>query len=158
MKTSHPLLFILSAAIFAFASCEESENTALSPGLNITIGQACGWCAGQDELAISKETWSYYYDYACGDSLDVPLKFFNTPEQDWEKLVLLLDKDDFSAIDLNSCNVCFDGCDTWVKVEDARYSHTIQFGEIADVPASQHEFVSTLHTLIIQAREDFGKK
>lgn len=148
------LLFLIAA----FTSCEGSVKTTLSNGLNITIGRVCGWCTGQDELAISQETCSYYYDHACGDSLDVPKKFFNTPKAEWEKLVSLLDKNEFKNIDINTCNVCADGCDIWVIVEDSGYSHTIRFGDESEVGGSQRKYVSTLQNLISKVREDFDVK
>ncbi|MFY0606254.1 MAG: hypothetical protein JXR10_06035 [Cyclobacteriaceae bacterium] len=107
--------------------CEEQEPLELSDGLQVKVGQTCGWCHGTEEMIITYETSSYQYNYACGDSLDVPEFFFATDDEDWIILQQYYASGIFQKERLNSCGVCADGCDYWIRYIDGDYEHEIRF-------------------------------
>lgn len=156
MKIS-TLATILISTLLA-SGCKESNQQELSEGLQIRVGRICGWCAGEDVLALSAETYAYAYDHACEDELDVAKQFYDTPKQDWHELINHYDQQAFAKEDLNTCNVCADGCDSWVKVTDGEFEHEIRFGspdQIAD--RNVRVFSKKLISLIEEAREKFRK-
>ncbi|RED99404.1 hypothetical protein [Marinoscillum furvescens] len=153
-------LTLRSFALFSLlAACQETNNRQLSDGFQVRIGQICGWCAGEHELALSAETYSYTYDHACDDELDVPEQFFDTPDQDWHELTRHYHKQDFAKETIATCNVCADGCDYWVIVSDGEFSHEIRFGNPKEVKTrSVRIFSKKLVTLLKEAQEEFGQE
>ena len=86
----------------------------------------CGWCAGADSLLITEKKTHYEYFSPCDDS-----DYFRdtvTEKKEWNDLIGQLDMEKFQNIDINTCYVCVDGCDTWINVKDSSVSHTIRFG------------------------------
>lgn len=45
-----------------------------------------------------------------------------------DALLASLNFSEFEKLDLNSCNICFDGCDDWIQVIDGVESHYIRYG------------------------------
>ncbi len=121
------VLLLLFFVMVGLIACEETNPQAFSEGLQVRVGRKCGWCYGQKELTISSAVSSFYYDYACSDSLDVTERFFSTPTKQWTAINAFLSQGDFQSLDLNSCAVCADGCDYWIKVIDVDYEHQITF-------------------------------
>jgi len=87
----------------------------------------CGWCAGGDSLLVTQEKTHYESNTECGKI--TKNREIETAETDWNELIKLLDKEEFQKIDLNTCNVCGDGCDTWITLNDGGNTHTIRFGD-----------------------------
>jgi hypothetical protein len=116
---------ILSALIIiCFSSaCEDDKND--SRGLMIMTGISCGWCAGEDSLAITSLKSIYEFKGAC----DEPNKSIteHTQSEVWRELRTSLNWDDFKAIDVNTCALCADGCDTWIRIQNGAESHYIRF-------------------------------
>ncbi len=124
MKGIHILIISI---LLLLSSCETGN---VQPGacekLVISSGTACGWCAGGDSLLVTKEVTRYGYYSPCDDN-DFSLDSVTSPDE-WDKLTGLLDMEEFSLIDINTCNVCADGCDTWITVVKGEYSHTVRYG------------------------------
>jgi hypothetical protein len=121
-------MLTLSMSLLLLISCnEEKIATELkSSSLEITLGSICGWCAGGDSLLVTELKTHYEYNTPC-DDFDLK-KDTVTNRQDWEELTNLLDFEEFKKIDINTCYVCADGCDTWITVNDGAITHTIRFG------------------------------
>ena len=121
MKVIQFILLILF--LVQFASCEvETEQ----PDMVITIGSVCGWCAGSDSLVITKIKKTFTLAAIC-DRKEKRMSNL-TPQTEWEELLALYNQQKFKAINVNSCNVCADGCDTWIRVENGDFNHEIRFG------------------------------
>lgn len=123
--------FAVATLLLLTASCEhKNENSDdlnyEEKGLIIKMSFACGWCGGADSLIITQDVTIYNYKDPCGDN-DLSDKT-NTKSEDWKELNELLNFDEFEAITVNSCDVCFDGCDTWISVKSDDYNHEIRFG------------------------------
>lgn len=125
MKISSFLVIaIFTLSIYACTSPTLSSKS--SDNMQFAIGRQCGWCAGKDSLTIDYSTTAYIYEAPCDDS-DFNKKD-KTNKADIDELVSLLDYEAFKQIEVNSCDVCFDGCDTWVWVKKDSDFHIIQFG------------------------------
>ena len=140
MKTLKTIIVLLTIIL---VSCEsEAEN----PEMVITIGTTCGWCAGTDSLVITKNNMTYTLAAICDRSEKIINK--STPDSIWQKLNGLYDQSKFRKININTCNVCADGCDTWIRVQNGDFNHEIRFGSYQDtVLFPIIEFVESLNDL-----------
>lgn len=138
-------LFILALLSTIIVSCEfksEIDNSEMF----ITIGTTCGWCAGTDSLVITKTNMNYTLAAICDKSGKKISK--STPDSIWQKLNGLYDQSKFEKININTCNVCADGCDTWIRVQHGDFNHIIRFGSYQDtVLFPIWEFVEKLNDL-----------
>ena len=121
-------LLTIGLLLFLFTSCNENRNELdLKTGkVEISMCSICGWCAGGDSLLITQERTYYELNKQCGEI--TKNREIATTKKDWDELIDLLDKDEFQKININTCNVCVDGCDTWITLNDGGNSHTIRFG------------------------------
>lgn len=121
MKVFKFILLILF--LIQITSCEvETEKSEMV----ITIGTVCGWCAGSDSLVITKQKKAFTLAAIC-DRKEKRISNL-TPKTEWEELLALYNQQKFEAINVNTCNVCADGCDTWIRVENGDFNHEIRFG------------------------------
>jgi len=115
------------------------------PNLVIKTGQICGWCSGEDTLAITMET-IHFKTSKCGS--DIIEDILNTKTNEWNTLVSNLDLEAFSNINSNTCNVCADGCDKWIIIEEGDYYHRISYSPLnTNVVAPVQEFVAVLDSI-----------
>jgi len=121
MKVNTFIILILFLVLII--SCD-SENE--KPEMVFTIGTVCGWCAGSDSLVITKQKKTFTLAAICDRKEKRTSNL--TPETEWEELIALYNQQKFEAININTCNVCADGCDTWIRVENGDFSHEIRFG------------------------------
>jgi hypothetical protein len=73
-----------------------------------------------------------------------------TGEIDQESLNQLkasLDFAEFKKLDMNSCNVCVDGCDDWITIKNGVESHTIRFSRNDPKLQPIKAFVESLSSL-----------
>jgi len=118
------VLFVL----LAFIACSEEYETDKDSFkyYSVVLGHVCGWCAGADSLWVTAEALTYTKIMYCEDSTAIQKKPYSLNELN--QLLELLDIDDFMDISINTCNVCVDGCDTWITVQKGTLHHTIRFG------------------------------
>lgn len=142
MKVNTFIILILFLVLII--SCESETE---KPEMVFTIGTVCGWCAGSDSLVITKQKKTFTLAAICDRKEKRTSNL--TPETEWEELIALYNQQKFEAINVNTCNVCADGCDTWIRVENGNFSHEIRFGGIQDSTILKpiKEFVEKLESL-----------
>lgn len=141
MKALKLIILVLLSLIII--SC---DSDAENPEMVITIGTTCGWCAGTDSLVIAKDKMTYTLAAICDRSEKTISK--STPDSIWQKINSLYDQAKFERININTCNVCADGCDTWIRVHNGDFNHIIRFGSYQDTVLSPiWEFVEKLNDL-----------
>ncbi len=115
--------------IFAAWSCSESKEEVLeSSDLVIKTGTVCGWCSQNDTLIISGKSYRYVNFVQCSTE-NPSVKNSGTLEtSETQALLKVLDFQEFKKLELNSCNVCVDGCDDWISIKNGAETHTIRFG------------------------------
>jgi hypothetical protein len=59
--------------------------------------------------------------------------------------------DDFIKLNYNSCNICIDGCDEWIYMQNEESSHKITFG-----PGFKNDSINKLQTKLKQLRTEFN--
>jgi hypothetical protein len=115
------LIIIISIVLVLSCEKEKGDNEFV-----ISIGTVCGWCRGSDNLTITEAKTSYEYLSPC-DNNDFS-RYALTGKNEWDELIELLDMDKYQNININTCYVCVDGCDTWLSVKNGSVSHEIRFG------------------------------
>lgn len=125
-------IYIFSLLVLVCLSCErlsDDEHCYIDPSqydLIIKSGRLCGWCGGQDSLIVTYDQTNYGWNDPCGDN-DI---FISEPTDSilFTELIDVLNFDAFRAINVNSCNVCADGCDDWIEITMDENTHYIQYG------------------------------
>ncbi len=147
------LYFLFTFCLFCAVSCNNDDDTlelADAAELEITSGFICGWCAGADSIVIVRDKYAYVKFDPCSDEAFHPREFGDVTADQWNELIQLLDFDTFKSIDRNTCNICVDGCDYWVKVRQGDEIHKVTFGQSkADTIALEPimPFIEELHLL-----------
>lgn len=135
-------IIILILLIISAFSCEpESKEQS---DMEITIGTVCGWCGGTDSLLITGKDMTFTLEAICDRSEYKTSK--SIPDSVWKKIIDAYDQNKFSKVNINTCNVCADGCDTWIRVRNGAFTHEIRFGGIQDSSILKpiNEFVEIL--------------
>lgn len=115
--------------VFVFSACRKEKPIVFYNGdLEITSGFVCGWCSGADSITFINHDFEYQSFNPCTQEPKEAKKTGTVSEEQWSELAQLLDFDDFSAIDLNTCHVCADGCDNWVRIRQENEEHMIRYG------------------------------
>lgn len=114
-------------------------------------GIACGWCSSPDSLAVTSLNTSYEFKGACGE----PDKSITerTQSEVWKDLRTSLNWNDFKAIDVNTCALCADGCDTWIRIQNGAESHYIRFTDSSTEIEPIRGFVDKLKALHDEFRQ-----
>jgi hypothetical protein len=152
MKKYISLIFLL---LIFLVGCKKQENYPVfkeeSP-LKIKAGFMCGWGSGEDSLYISNTVIKYVY-YVPAKSLLPKFKQTRaTTEAEWINILNALDLNKFIKLNYNSCNICVDGCDEWISIQDDLISHQIRFGY-----GSKIDSICDLQTILAQFRSEFSK-
>ncbi len=150
-KKMKPITFLILTLFFVFSSCKKSE---LTPGSDLIIkaGFECGWGSGEDSLEISKTTIKYVYYIPAKSHEPIINKTRAVSDSEWSKILNDVNLDDFVKLNYQSCNICVDGCDEWILVQDDKITHNIRFtkGEKIDQ-------INNLQNKLEQLRTEFSK-
>lgn len=145
------IVFAVSLILIAF-SChnEQLAEKDLNSKLIIKTGTVCGWCPVNDTLTIYGNAVRYVNYTKCDNSNPVVEKTGQLPTSELEALINKLDIGELKKIDLNSCNVCADGCDDWILFDNGSQSHYIRFGKGDPKLQSVQLFIDQLNAIKIQ--------
>jgi hypothetical protein len=133
-------IFVISC--FGLA-CQDDKDD--SRKLIIMTGKLCGWCSGGDSLAISSLKSVYEFTGACGEPDKSIIE--NTPVEQWRDLRTSLNWNDFKKVNVNTCALCVDGCDTWIRINNGSETHYIRFTESSPETEPISIFVEKLKAL-----------
>ncbi len=120
---------LLTISIIAlFVGCTSTDDKLAEKEYNLVIstGTQCGWCSGNDSLSVNSSAMHYDTDNPCNNpAIRIDM---STDNKDWGELEAALNWDEFKALDLNTCNYCADGCDTWISISRDDEYHRIRYG------------------------------
>lgn len=122
-------ILIFAVIVVVALACKDEQLVSEKHFSDLTIktGTICGWCARNDTLSISGNSVRYVNFTQCDNSIPAIEKTAEIEAQTLDSLLMLLDYDEFKKIELNTCNVCFDGCDNWIEIHQGEESHYIRF-------------------------------
>ncbi len=121
------IIFFCSFAFAAWSCSESKEEVLESSDLVIKAGTVCGWCSQNDTLIISGKSFRYVNFIKCSTTNPSVKKTGQLETTELESLINKLDFQEFKKLELNSCNVCFDGCDDWISIKNGAETHSIRF-------------------------------
>ena len=144
-------LFLILTTFFILLSCKKSE---LPPDSDLIIkaGFICGWGSGEDSLEISQSKIKYVYYIPAQSRMPIIRKSRSVTENEWREILNDVNLDDFLKLNYQSCNICVDGCDEWISVQNYKISHIITFGK-----GSQIATISRLQNKLAELRAEFSK-
>jgi len=122
--------FLLIGVVFivAFACTYDSlDDKSSDSDLIIKTGTICGWCSVNDTLTITRNSVRYVNYANCSTSKPSVEKMGELNAAEFDALLAKLDFAELKKLDLNSCNVCFDGCDDWIYFRNGSEDHYIRF-------------------------------
>ena len=141
MKSIRPLLQTIKieyckisiiCIFFAILCCScknEIHNQINNSILFIQSGSVCGRGSGTDSLKITKSEILYsYYIPRLSDKPQI-LKKRGISKEEWNQIINCFNPIEFSKLNFNSCNVCFDGCDEWILILNELNLHKITFAK-----------------------------
>lgn len=141
-------LFYLCVLALTALSCVESKNEDLEQSdLVIKTGTVCGWCAQNDTLVISGRKVKYVNYIECSTTNPSVSKTSQMEAAELRSLTDKLDFAEFKKLDMNSCNVCVDGCDDWISISKGSEKHIVLFGRAEAKLQPIKEFVDELNAL-----------
>ena len=151
------VIALTASLLMVFISCRYDHMAAADSGSNVIIktGTICGWCAVNDTLSISGESIRYVNYTGCNNVGPAVEKKGQLLTGELDELLSKLDINELIKIDLNSCNVCADGCDDWIFFDNGVESHYIRYGKGDPKLQTIKLFVDRLNT--IKARYSLEK-
>jgi hypothetical protein len=120
--------------------------------LIIKAGFMCGWGSGEDSLEISQTKIKYVYYIPAQSSIPIINKSRSVPESEWTEILNDVNLDYFVKLNYQSCNICVDGCDEWISIQDDKISHNIRFGK-----GLQIDTINRLQNKLAELRAEFSK-
>ena len=145
-------IMLVVSVILIVNSCQSDQLTEKNIHSNLIIktGTICGWCTVNDTLTIHGNAVGYVNYTKCDDSKPFVEKNGQLPTSELEMLINKLDISELKKIDLNSCNVCADGCDDWIFFDNGSQSHYIRFGNGDPKLQPIQLFIGQLNAIKIQ--------
>jgi hypothetical protein len=121
-------IFACLVLLAAFSCARETiEEKSKGSDFIIKTGTVCGWCTVNDTLTIIGTTVRYVNYANCSTASPTVQKNGQLNLAERNDLLAKLNLSEFKKLELNSCNVCADGCDDWISFSNGTDSHTIRF-------------------------------
>jgi len=121
------ILCSIGLLLLLFQSCKKDKASETNKNdIEIKFGSICGWCSGADSIAITANA-IYYHSYNPCDTRKI-FKDTVITYNNWNNLVSKINLETFKTINVNSCNVCADGCDYWISIKSGSETHQIRYG------------------------------
>ena len=153
MKSFIPVLLLILTCL---TGCKKTESNSTDNKeelpLTIEAGFMCCWGTGEDSLFISNTIIRYVYYVPANSMLPKIKKARPTTDIEWANILNSLNLNNFVKLEYNSCNICVDGCDEWIMIQDDHISHQIRFGRGLKIDS-----ISDLQSILAQFRTEFNK-
>jgi hypothetical protein len=144
------VISIIVLFCFLGSSCEDDKT---GPHIIIKTGKECGWCAGADSLVITKIKSIYQFTAAC-DETNNREREEETARQEWTELMSSLNWNEFEKVNVNTCALCADGCDTWIFIQNGLQTHKIRFTDNSPEIEPIRSFVEKLKVVHERFRQN----
>lgn len=119
---------ILVLILICFSCTDKTFEENSNSDLVIKTGTVCGWCTVNDTLTIVGNDVRYANYANCSSTSPSVKKSGKLTSSELDALLKLLDFEELKKLDMNSCNVCFDGCDDWIFYKNGSQTHYLRFG------------------------------
>jgi hypothetical protein len=143
-------LMIIPFLISCNKSDENDKSDYIYSDLIIKAGFMCGWGAGEDSLEISGSGIKYIYYVPAQSQLPKIKVSRSLTDSEWINIQNAIDIDEFLNLNYNACNICVDGCDEWISVQNKQVNHQIRYSR-----GLQIESIKKLQDLIAAFKAEF---
>ena len=121
-------LIIITAIALVFSCTYDSlDDRNNNSDVTIKTGTVCGWCTLNDTLTITRNSVRYVNYANCSTNKPSIEKRGQITKIELDALLAKLDFTELKKLDLNTCNVCVDGCDDWISFKKGTETHYIRF-------------------------------
>jgi len=121
-------LIIITAIALVFSCTYDSlDDRNNNSDVTIKTGTVCGWCTLNDTLTITRNSVRYVNYANCSTNKPSIEKRGQITKIELDALLAKLDFTELKKLDLNTCNVCADGCDDWISFKKGTETHYIRF-------------------------------
>ena len=121
-------LIIITAIALVFSCTYDSlDDRNNNSDVTIKTGTVCGWCTLNDTLTITRNSVRYVNYANCSTNKPSIEKRGQITKIELDALLAKLDFTELKKLDLNTCNVCADGCDDWILYRNGIETHYIRF-------------------------------
>jgi hypothetical protein len=143
------IVFIILISLFSLiVGCEKNGDTS---GLTIRAGFACGWGTGEDSLEISRSGINYVYYVPSKSPAPMIRTSRSVAASEWNEITRIVNMNNFTRLNYNTCNICVDGCDEWIYIDNGRISHRIRFTKGQEI-----ETITELQKKLAELRAEFN--
>ncbi len=146
--------FVYSLLLFLLLGFGCHTEKSKSNVVEAIIGIRCGWCGGTDSLSSTEFTSNFVLTDLCEEENNHSLSE-DTRSAYWQELLSTYDKFEFFSLDYNTCDICVDGCDYFIRIKDEKDSHLVVYTSRSIV---ENEYLSNLHTLMWSEFEAYKKR
>ncbi len=146
LKTGLVILVLL-----IFGACESNEIPE-QENIKIEFGSECGWCAGQEFIAVTNLRIEYTRNIPCGEGKGTRKKEKEISSKEWNEIQSSFDYSTFKTLDYNSCNVCVDGCDEIIKITKNDSIYKIRYSSPNEVEETK-DLRQILNKIMEEMRE-----
>lgn len=147
------LPLVILSVLTAFLSCKKSDSAKTitdGSGLIIKAGYMCGWGAGEDSIEISQTKIKYVYSVPRESQQPKITETRDVSASEWNQIVNAVNMNDFVKLHYQTCNICVDGCDEWISINDGNVSHKIIYSKGQTIDS-----ISNLQQKLAQLRTEF---
>jgi len=146
------MILIIMPIFWILLNSSSQTNTKQNEASDLTIkaGYICGWGSGQDTLIITEKKVSYMYYVPRKSNKPEINKTRNLTEKEWKEILSSFDMNDFLKLNYNTCNVCIDGCDSWISIHSKNINHRLSFDY-----GMQIDSIKNLQLKLSQIRAEF---
>ena len=146
--------FLKTAGIIVFAlflsSCAE-EQPEIDKSFYIEFVTECGWCAGQEYIKVTEQKVLYTLAIPCGENEGTTTDSRNLTAEEWQEIIDSFDYDQFLTLNYNECNVCVDGCDEIIRINEEDEIHELRYS-----PGEEIQGMENLKTRLKAILEEFS--
>ena|SRR5688572_16986279 len=150
-------LYLLLIVALLPAACDPVDETTCyddSDIISVVSTLECGWGGGNnDSLSITPSGVSYMANCTEHAVLDEDITC-----TEWTELVESFDLAEFNALNLNSCQLCVDGCDMSIAVKTTTTYNRIKIPYYLFDDAQEPDEVRALRKKIEKIRQRMRKK
>jgi hypothetical protein len=141
-------LIIITAIALVFSCTYDSlDDGGNNSDVMIKTGTVCGWCTLNDTLTITQNSVRYVNYAKCSTNKPSIEKSGQITKIELDALLAKLDFAELKKLDLNTCNVCADGCDDWISFKKGTETHYIRFTRNDPKLQPIQAFIEQLYTL-----------
>ena len=138
--------------LLLFGIACDHEETARKDDFTIEFGTVCGWCAGEELIKVSQTGVIYIRTIPCGENEGITQKERSISATDWDEINSSFDYSFFKTLEYKECNICFDGCDEFIRIAEIDNTKEIRYSPERQIDGL-NDLKSLLNDLLDEMRE-----